>query len=234
MRVLIACECSGVVRRAFAARGHDAWSCDLVPAWDGSPNHLQCDALHAAYSQHWDLMIAHPPCTVLALSAAWAFKDGPYHQKLKPGTLTGAARRKARVESIAFVDALWKAPVARVVIENPRGFLSTMWEPPTQTIQPYDFGDDASKATCLWIRGAPMLTSTSYAPPRHACMDCGAHHKAAGACSICGAPADRVKARWSNQTDAGQNKLPPSDDRAALRSETYPGIAKALAAQLLR
>jgi hypothetical protein len=113
---------------------------------------------------HWGLMIAHPPCTYLTNSAAWAFSDGPYHQRVKPGTLVGAARRTARDEAVAFVKALHDAPIARVAIENPVGALSTMWRRPDQTVQPWMFGDDASKATCLWLKGLPPLTCCRVAP----------------------------------------------------------------------
>jgi hypothetical protein len=153
---------------------------------------------------HWDLMIAHPPCTYLTNSAAWAFGDGPYHQQVKPGTLVGAARRAAREEAVAFVKALHDAPIARVAIENPIGALSTMWRKPDQTIQPWQFGHDASKATCLWLKGLSKLEPTSILP-------------------------GGSKARRGNQT--GQNKLPPTADRWKLRSLTYPKIAAAMAEQ---
>lgn len=206
MRVLIGCECSGVVRRAFRARGHDAWSCDLKPARDGSPWHIQGDLL-AVLGQGWDLFICHPPCTFLCGSAAWAFKDPPYHQKVKAGTLTGAARREARDEAGAFALALWRADVGKVALENPRGFLPRYLGPATQTVQPFNFGDDASKGTCLWLRGLPPLVGTRYVEPR--LVD--------------------GKRRWSNQTDSGQNKLSPSDDRAERRAVTFLGIAEAMA-----
>jgi ribosomal protein L40E len=237
MRVLVACESSGVVRRAFAARGHEAWSCDLLPAADGSAFHIQGDCL-AVLGQGWDLLIAHPPCTYLTISAAWAFKDPDfarypgvgYHQKLKAGTLTGAARRAARVEALAFVRALWAAPVKLKAFENPRGFLSSMWRKPSQSIQPYQFGENASKETCIWSDGLPLLVGTSYFPPRLVCAECeGVNVYGAHKCLTCGGQV--LRPRWANQTDSGQNALSPGSDRWQKRSETFAGIADAMASQ---
>lgn len=212
MRVLVACETSGVVRDAFRAAGHDAWSCDLLPAQGDGRFHISGDALIAAHAGKWDMMIAHPPCTYLTNSAAWAFKDGPYHQRVKPGTLTGAARRAARVDAVQFVRDLWAAPIERKCIENPIGALSRLWRRPTQIIQPYQFGEDASKATCLWLENlAPLepLPRDRWHSPR----------------IVGGRP------RWSNQTDSGQNRLSPSPNRWQVRSDTFPKIAAAMAAQ---
>lgn len=213
MRVLVACEFYGKVREAFRARGHDAWSCDLLAAADGSHYHFRDSIFHvlARNPCGWDLMIAHPPCTYLTCSAEWAYGDGPYHQKVKPETLVGEERRLAREEAIEFVEALWAAPIDRVAIENPIGVLSNRSKlgKPAQVIQPYQFGADASKGTCLWLRGLPKLTPTKHIAPR----------------IVNGKP------RWANQTDGGQNKLSPGDDRWALRSLTYPGIAAAMAEQ---
>lgn len=220
MRVLVGCECSGVVRRAFRALGHDAWSCDLLPAQDGSPHHLQCDLL-TVLDRGWDLGIFHPVCTYLTNSAEWAYKDPDfvrypgvgYHQRLKPGTLFGGERRRARIEAVQFVFRVRDSKIPRKVFENPAGHLSSAWRKPNQTIQPNQFGDDASKATCLWIEGdLPLLTPTLHVPPR----------------MVNGRP------RWANRTDSGQNKLSPRENRRAMRSETFPGIAAALADQYTR
>jgi hypothetical protein len=205
MRVLVACEFSGVVRRAFLDRGHDAWSCDLLPAEDGSNRHYQCDVLELL-GGGFDMMIAHPPCTYLTCAAEWAYGDGPYHQRVKPETLVGAARRAARVEAIAFVEALLNCPIPRVCVENPVGVLSKAIGRPAQTVQPWMFGDDASKATCLWLKGLPPLYATDTLPGGRS-------------------------ARRANQTASGQNRLSPSPDRWKLRSVTYPGIASAMADQ---
>jgi len=209
MRVLVGCEHSGVVRRAFRDLGHDAWSCDLLPAADKDQHHLQTNVLHIL-DMDWDLAVFHPDCTYLTSSAEWAYGDGPYHQKVKPGTLVGAQRRLARSNAIGFVRCLLDAPIEKIAIENPIGVLSRAIRPPEQVIQPHWFGDDASKATCLWLKNLQPLLRTKRVMPR---------------------AVDGKIARWSNQTDAGQNRLSPSDDRWAKRAETYPGIAAAMADQ---
>lgn len=206
-RVLVGCEYSGTVREAFAARGWDAWSCDLLPT-DRPGQHIQGDVLEVL-GERWDLAIFHPPCTYLTCSAEWAYGDGPYHMNLKPGTLVGAARRAARAEAVAFCKALLGSKIPHVALENPRGHLSSAVRPPDQIVQPYQFGDDASKATCLWLKDLPALVPTKHVLPRLV----------------------NGKSRWANQTDSGQNRLSPSDDRWAIRSLTYPGIAAAMAAQ---
>jgi len=166
---------------------------------------------------HWDLMIAHPDCTYLTNSAEWAMKDPNfarypgvgYHQKVGPGTLVGAARRDARQQAIDFFLELWQAPIAKVAIENPVGAISAMVKP-SQIIHPHQFGDDASKATCLWLRGLPNLVATNHVEPRVV----------------------NGRNRWANQCDSGgQDKLPPSSDRWKLRAKTYQGIAHAFADQ---
>lgn len=149
MRVLIGCATSDIGRAAFERLGHDAWSCDLLPTRGNTKKHFQCDVRDVLHKD-WDLFIFHPDCTYLTISAAWAFGDGPYHQKVKPGTLVGAARRKARDEAVKFAAELMSADIPRKAMENPVGFLSSMYRKPDQTIQPYQFGDDASKATCLY------------------------------------------------------------------------------------
>ncbi len=207
MKVLVACEFSGTVRDAFIALGHEALSCDLLPTETPGP-HYQGDVLDIL-EDGWDLMIAHPPCTFLTISAAWAFTDGPYHQKIKEGTLVGSARRRAREEALAFVSLLLDAPIPRIALENPIGCISSRIRKPEQIIQPHQFGHDASKATCLWLKGLMPLRATENFPPRMV--------------------GDRP--RWSNQTDSGQNKLSPSTDRWAARSLTFPRIAKAMAEQ---
>lgn len=222
MKVLIACETSGVVRDAFIKRGHTAVSCDLLPTERVGP-HYQGDVLDII-SHGWDLMIAHPDCTFLTASAAWAFGDGPYHQKLKPTTLTGQARREARREALQFVEKLASARIPRIAIENPAtGFLNTMLDLvqygfasnfPTQIIHPYQFGHDASKSTGLALKGLPPLVQTSYVEPRWI-------HRKHG----------KPLPRWANQTDTGQNRLPPGEMRWLDRARTYQGWADAMAEQ---
>ena len=145
MRVLVACEFSGVVRRAFRALGHDAWSCDLLPAEDGDPHNLQCDGLEPIYTQRWELMIAHPPCTHLAVSGARWFKD----------------KRKEQSDAITFVRLLLDAPIPRIALENPISIISSRIRKPDQIIQPWQFGHGETKATCLWLKGLPKLIPTN-------------------------------------------------------------------------
>jgi hypothetical protein len=220
MRVLIGCETSGRLRRAFAAHGHEAWSCDYLPADDGElAMHLQMDVRHVlrVMRGYWDMFIVHPTCTYLCSS-------GLHWNKRRP------ERAALTNEAVSFAVEMAEADVPRVVMENPIGCLSTRYRKPDQIIQPYQFGDDASKATCLWLRGVSPLQSVEYVEPRLVCNYCKAVfeyglHK----CPGCGS--QEYKPRWSNQTDSGQNRLPPSADRWKLRSETYPGIADAMAMQ---
>lgn len=155
MRVLVACEFSGVVRQAFRALGHEAWSCDLYePAEDGSPWHRSGDAGRIAYEGGWDLMIAHPPCTRLTVAGARWFKGREHEQ----------------AEAIRFVETLWDAPIHRIAIENPIGVLSTRSKlgKPAQIIQPWQFGHGETKATCLWLKGLPPLVPTEIVSGREA------------------------------------------------------------------
>lgn len=146
MRVLVACEFSGVVRDAFARRGHDAWSCDLLPS-ETPGQHLQGDALSFIYSyREWDLLIAHPPCTYLSRAGARWWKQ--------PGRAELADR------AAEFVFDLRDAPIPRIAIENPIGQLNTRWRRPDQTIQPWMFGHPFTKATCLWLKRLPPLVPT--------------------------------------------------------------------------
>lgn len=191
MRVLVGCEFSGAVRDAFAKRGHDAWSCDILPA-ETPGNHFQCDVLEVL-DKNWDLAIFHPPCTYMAVS-------GLHWNKRVPG------RAEKTLESLEFVRKLMAAPIRRIAIENPVGCISSAIRRPDQIIQPWQFGHDASKATCLWLKNLPLLRHTNVLPGGRA-------------------------ARRANQTASGQNNLPPSPDRWKLRSLTYPGIAEAFADQ---
>jgi hypothetical protein len=194
MRVLIACEYSGAVRDAFAAQGHEAMSCDLLPADNGGP-HYQGDVFDII-DDGWDLMIAHPPCTYLCSS-------GLHWNKRKPG------RAEKTELALEFVQRLLEVPIERIALENPVGCISTRIRKYDQAIQPWMFGDDASKNTCLWLKNLPHLVPTDIVEPR--IVD--------------------GKKRWSNQTDSGQNRLGPSEDRWKIRSATYAGIAAAMASQ---
>lgn len=215
MRILIACEHTGRVRDEFLRRGFDAWSCDLLPC--ESPikgRHLQRDVRDVLHLR-WTFMLAHPDCTYLTAAAEWAYKD-VQTKRIKPGTLVGAARRKAREEAIAFALELANADIEHIAIENPVGVLSSVWRKPDQYIQPHHYGDDASKNTCLWLKNLPPLESdpTEYVQPRWV-------RNANG----------KLLPRWANQTDSGQNREPPSTDRWKVRSGTYPGWARAFAKQ---
>jgi len=142
MRVLVACEFSGTVRDAFTARGHDAWSCDVLPS-ETPGQHFQGD-VREFLEAGWDLLIAHPPCTHLAVSGARWFKD----------------KKDEQAHGLGFVMQLWSAPVDRIAIENPISILSSRWRKPDQIIQPWQFGHGETKATCLWLKGLSKLLPT--------------------------------------------------------------------------
>ncbi len=192
LRVLVACEYSGKVREAFRRLGHDAWSCDLLPADDGSPYHIQGDVL-PVLGQDWDMMVGFPPCTHLASSGARWF----------------AAKRAdgRQQQGIDFFMALANADIPMIALENPVGIMSTQYRKPDQIIQPWQFGHEATKTTCLWLKGLPKLTPTNI-------VGKGERHVTKGGKSL---------PKWYN--------LPPSKDRWKIRSETFQGIADAMAQQ---
>ena len=193
MKILIACEYSGTVRNAFIAQGHDAMSCDILPT-DIPGNHYQGD-VRDVLDQGWDLMICHPPCTYLSVSGIhWNNRGRGWEETDK---------------ALDFVKLLLSADIPHIALENPVSIISSRIRKPDQIIQPYHFGHDASKSTCLWLKNLPKLLPTEPVPPR----------------IVNGKP------RWGNQTDGGQNKLAPSEDRWKLRSTTYKGIAQAMANQ---
>ena len=194
MNVLIACEYSGTVRDAFIRRGHNAVSCDLLPTDVPGP-HFQGD-VRDILDRDWDLLIAHPPCQYLCSS-------GLHWNNKRP------ERAALTEQALDFVRLLMSTSIPRWAIENSVGVIGTRIRPADQVIQPHQFGNDAKKATCLWLHGLPLLVPTLDVPPR-----------------IVGG-----KKRWANQTDSGQNKLTPSEDRWKLRSSTYSGIAEAMAEQ---
>ena len=161
MKVLVACEYSGVVRDAFIARGHDAYSCDLLPSETPGP-HFDGPVQGLLYVG-WDLMIAHPPCTYMARSGMRWLKDQP---ALKSGKPVGAERRHLLAESLEFFEMLFNAPIPRICIENPRSFLIP--KPATQYIQPWQFGHGEVKETGLWLRNLPPLVPTNIVDGREA------------------------------------------------------------------
>lgn len=188
MRVIVVGEFSGTVRDEFAAKGHDAWSCDLLPS-ERPGNHYQGDALDILH-ERWDLMIAHPPCTHLAVSGARWFPE----------------KRIEQQQAIGFFMLLASANIPRIGIENPICIMSRVWRRPDQIIQPWQFGHGETKATCLWLKGLPLLV------PTHADGDLYRPNT----------PPERVPR---------VHMMPPSPDRWRERSRTYAGIAKAMADQ---
>jgi site-specific DNA-cytosine methylase len=150
VRVLVACEFSGVVREAFASRGHDAWSCDILPT-EIPGQHLRCDVM-SVLLQGWDLMVAHPPCTHLAASGARWWKDKAVEQH----------------QALDFVRRLMWAPIEMIAIENPVSAISTKIRKPDQIIQPWQFGHGETKATCLWLKNLPRLEPTDVVDGRSA------------------------------------------------------------------
>lgn len=153
LKVLIACEFSGAVRSAFRDLGHEAWSCDLLPADDGSPYHYQGDVAHLLPGS-WDLMIAHPPCTDLAVSGARHF----------PAKIADGRQGRA----LDFVRLLLHAPIPFIALENPISVISSKIRKPDQIIQPWQFGHGEIKATCLWLKGLPKLVPTNIVDGREA------------------------------------------------------------------
>lgn len=218
MRVLIACERSGVTRRAFRARGHDAWSCDLELADDYDPKD---SATHAHYhsdifavlddciigAKTWDLMIAHPPCTHLSLSGARWLTD--HWVKRKNGTPRwhdGSEKREQQQAAIHFFKRLAEAAIPRICLENPMSMASTLYRPKDQTIHPWQFGHPEFKTTWLWLKGLPALVPTNIlTPPKKGTPE---HDE------------------WSKV-----HRMTPGPGRAAARSVSYEGIAAAMAAQ---
>jgi len=185
VKILVACEFSGTVRDAFSSKGHYAMSCDFLDT-EREGNHYKGDVMDVLYDG-WDMMIAFPPCTYLAVSGARWFKD----------------RQEEQEQALDFIRTLLSAPIEKIALENPVGVISTKIRKPDQIIQPWEFGHDASKRTCLWLKNLPPLEPTNIV----------------------------IKDRYANQTPSGQNKLGPSEDRSKIRSITYQGIADAMAEQ---
>tara|TARA_R110000744_G_C19136311_1_gene537667 strand:- start:63 stop:716 length:654 start_codon:yes stop_codon:yes gene_type:complete len=206
MKILVACEESQAVTIELRKLGHEAFSCDLLECSGGHPEwHIKGDCLIEAYSCKYDMMICFPTCTYLTVS-------GLHWNKKK------TERAKKTEEALEFVNKLMEAPIHSIALENPVGCISSRIRKPNQTINPYEYGDDASKRTCLWLKNLPNLKPTKYRQPRIV----------------------NGKKRWANQMDNGQNVcydeqgkiLGWNDPRIkGLRSKTYPGIAKAMAEQ---
>lgn len=205
---LVACECSGAIRSRLRDRGIDAWSCDIKPAEDGSRFHIQAD-VRTILNRGWAGMICHPECRYLCGSGL--------HWNARGKMVDGRPRAELTAEALEFALMLWGADIERVALENSVGILSRPENlgKPTQIVQPYQFGHDASKATCWWLRGIEKLTidPALYVPAT---------------------PRPNGKAYWANQTDTGQNRLAPSANRSADRARTYGGIADGLVEAIIR
>lgn len=207
MRVLVACEESQEVCKAFRAKGHEAFSCDLQPCSGGHPEwHIQDDVVYHL-SDGWDLMIAHPPCTFLS-------RIGMQHKSRSEEIK--AYREHEEIKAIRFVLQLWHCPIPKVCIENPVGRLNTQWRKPSQIIHPYYFGDNEMKETCLWLRGLTRLNGLSHIdrirdkpkPTR-----------------------SRIGADGKIKNEYFCYRMDSRKGAAKLKSKTFPGIAKAMAEQ---
>jgi len=216
MRILIACEESQTVTERFRALGHEAISCDLKQGKINSEWHYQ-GSVFDIINDGWDMMIAHPPCTYLTVTANKWLKDQPKRQS---GKLVGQERRDARNEAIEFFMSLWNAPIPRIAIENPIGCMSSVFRKADQIIHPYYFGDPATKATCLWLKNLPKLQWSNNA-------DLFAESTAVEPKFYTTKTGKRYPA-WS-MIDAA--KIKDLDERSEFRSKTFPGIANAMANQ---
>ena len=209
MRVLVACEESQAITKAFRELGVEAYSCDLLPCSGGHPEwHIQGDAIQQAYLGDWDLMIAHPPCTYLAVSGArWLYnKDGSKNEE----------RWRKQEEALDFVRALMDAPIEHIAIENPVSVISSQIRKPDQIIHPWMFGDKASKSTCLWLKNLDNIQPTDIVEKGEffEWIDKNGNKKR--------------QAKW--YLDALSEAKTP-EERRTLRSKTFPGMAKAIAEQ---
>lgn len=219
LKILIACEESQAITKEFRSLGYDAFSCDLLPCSGGHPEwHIQGDVFEII-DQGWDLMIAHPPCTFLSASgAAWYYhpedKHLPIDQRRPHPNYPN--RHKDRQDAIDFVRKLADADIPRIAIENPIGSLSSAWRKPDQIIQPWMFGDKASKATCLWLKGLPLITPTDV-------VDRGEFFKWTD-------KNGKVKRQPMWYYKALSEAKTPAQ-RRTLRSKTFTGMAKAIANQ---
>lgn len=214
-RILIACEESQATTKAFRKLGHEAFSCDLLPCSGGHPEwHYQCDVFEVI-NKGWDLMVAHPPCTFLTGSGvqwlsnpkdkALPFEERRPHPKYPN-------RRQDMLDSVEFVKALYNADIKHIAIENPVGLLSSRWRKPDQIVQPYMFGDEATKTTCLWLKNLPLLLPTNIVGKgERTVFASGKSHP-----------------KW--YADALKNAK-TKEERQTLRSKTFPGMAQAFAEQ---
>jgi hypothetical protein len=230
LRVLVACEESQAVTIELRKLGHDAYSCDLLPCSGGHPEwHFNCDVFEiiannggilqngkkALSKKKWDLMIAHPPCTYLAVSGArWFYHPEDAHLPLterRPHPKY-PNRKKDQMEALEFFKMLLEAPIEKIAVENPIGVVSTQYRKPDQVIQPYMFGDEATKTTCLWLKGLPLLQPTLLV----------------GKGERVEFKSGKSQPKWYSDAFV---KARSAEERRTLRSKTFPGIAKAMAEQ---
>jgi hypothetical protein len=207
--ILIACEESQAITKAFRKLGYNAYSCDLLPCSGGHPDwHIQGDAFQEAYSGKYDMMIAHPPCTYLAVSGArWLYnKDGSRNEE----------RWQNQAEALDFVRDLMTAPIKHIAIENPISVISSQIRKPDQIVHPYMFGDKASKSTCLWLKNLPKLTPTDIVEKGEFIEWIGKNGK------------KKRQAKWYLDALA---KAKSPEERRTLRSKTFQGMADAIAEQ---
>ena len=209
MKILVACEESQAITKEFRALGHEAYSCDILPCTGGHPEwHLEGDVF-GFINQGWDLMVAHPPCTFLSVS-------GARHLYNKDGT-ANRERYENQFKALEFVKKLMDADIPRIAIENPVSVISTKIRKPNQIVQPWMFGDSASKTTCLWLKNLPKLVATNV-------VDKGDFKEWIDKKS------GKVKRQATWYYDALINAKSP-EERRSLRSKTFKGIAQAIASQ---
>jgi hypothetical protein len=214
MRLIIGCEESQIVCKAFRELGHEAYSCDLQPCSCGHPEwHFQEDIFKVLGGGNYDMAIIHPPCTYLTVTANKWLKDQP---ERKSGKLVGEARRQAKKEAEEFFMKLWNYPIGKLCLENPVGSINSILKP-TQIIQPYMFGDEAMKNTCLWLRGLPPLFHAKEVD----LFNSNVTHVGKG---------DRMIYKSGKSLPAWYSKG-RGEERQKNRSKTFPGIAKAMAEQ---
>ena len=211
-KILVACEESQAITKAFRKLGFEAYSCDLLPCSGGNPEwHIQGDAIEEAYSGKYDMMVAHPPCTYLAVSGArWLYnKDGTKNEE----------RYKNQAEALDFVQQLMDAPIEHIAIENPISVISSHIRKPDQIVHPYMFGDKASKSTCLWLKNLPKLEPTNI-------VEKGEFIEFTSKKGV-----KKRQPRW--YYEALRNAKTP-EERRTLRSKTFQGMADAIAEQWIK
>jgi len=215
MNVLVACEFSGLIREAFRSRGHNAWSCDLLPTEDSSLNHFQCnifdilgDRAILPLRKRWDLMIGHPPCDHLSLSGARWCKDHWVKSKKHPDGKywhEGSSKRALREKAAEFFRCLWNQDIEKICLENPMSMASTLVTKRTQEIHPWQFGHPEQKTTWLWLKNLPHLIPTNLVYDQMMSL-----------------PSKERQKVWS---------MTPGPNRKNDRSRTFQGIAQAMAEQ---